>query len=170
MQVFGFLVFPDSKVDWEESINYYESEDIDYKQNFKEDLESRKSDLLKFLPEFFHPYIHDGTLNSEFPSAELRKEAEQWQKVYNQRMEELDKKYFLHYDSIKDQLPKNVVQLLENSLHDATVKSFEYPSKDTFVMTTDCRGGFHYFTDVKLTFTGVEELLVPENFEGEWWL
>ena len=44
------------------------------------------------------------------------------------------------------------------------------PSKDTFVMTLDCRGGFHYFTEVKLTFTGVEELFVPENFEEAWWL
>lgn len=170
MQVYAFLNLPDSLEDWEEHINYYESEGIDYKQNAKEDLELRKSDLLKFLPEFFHPYIHNGTLKSEFPSAELRKEAEQWQKDYIQRMEELYQKYFHHYESIKGILPKNVVQLHENTLHDATVKSVEYPSKDTFVMMLNCRGGFHYFTDVKLTFTGVEELLVPDNFEGASWL
>ncbi|WNC16010.1 DUF4085 family protein [Brevibacillus brevis] len=50
------------------------------------------------------------------------------------------------------------------------MKSIEYPSKDTFVMTLDCRGGFHYFTDITLTFTGVEELFVPDHFEGAWWL
>lgn len=111
---------------------------IDYKQNFKENLEHIKSDLLQFLPEFFHPSIHHGTLNSEFPSAELRNKAEQWQNDYEQRMKELYQKYHVHFESIKGMLPKNVVQLHENSLHDAKVKSFEYPSKDTFVMTLDC--------------------------------
>lgn len=31
-------------------------------------------------------------------------------------------------------------------------------------------GGFHYFTDIKLTFTGVSKLTIPEKVEGAWWL
>ena len=170
MQVYGFLAFPDSKEEWEESVQYYEEEGIDYKKNAKEDLESRKSDLLKFLPESFHPYIHNGTINCEFPSPELRNIAEQWLMEYDERMEKVRKEYNDHYESIKSQLPKNVVQLHENSLHDATIKSFESHPNDIFIMILDCSGGFHYFTDIKLTFTGVSKLTMPEKSEGAWWL
>lgn len=170
MQVYGFLVFPDTKEEWEESINDYKLEGYDFIKKSKENLELRKTDLLKFLPESFHPYIIDGTLKSEYPSVELRKMADQWKEEYNQQMKELNKEYFSYYNSIKDRLPKNAVQLIENSLHDATVKSFDSPSNDTFILILDCRGGFHYFTDVKLTFTGVEEFLIPEKFDMAWWL
>lgn len=170
MQVYGFLAFPDSKEDWEESVRYYLEEGIDYKKNAKEDLESRKGDLLKFLPESFHPYILNGTINSEFPSPELRNMAEQWLMEYDERMEKSRKEYKDHYESIKSQLPKSVVQLQENSLHDATIKSIESPSHETLIMILDCSGGFHYFTDIKLTFTGVRSLSMPEEIEGAYWL
>lgn len=47
-----------------------ESEKIgmDYKQSLREDAEEKKEDLLKFLPKSLHPYIHDNTINSEYPS------------------------------------------------------------------------------------------------------
>jgi hypothetical protein len=170
MQVSGFLVFPETKEEWEKMLAFYKSEGIDYKKHFKEDLESRKSDLLTYLPESFHPYIYDGTLNSEYPTPELRKMAEEWQKKYDERMEIIEKEYTQYYDSIKEKLPNNVVQLRENSLHDAKVLSIEIPSKDMFVITLDCRGGFHYFTDIKLTFLGVKELSPPDKLEGAWWL
>lgn len=85
-------------------------------------------------------------------------------------MEKLDEEYLLHYKTNKDKLPKIVVKLHEDSLHDAKVKSYYSPSIDTFIMTLDCRGGFHYFTDIKLTFTGVKELNLPKGFEGAFWL
>lgn len=170
MQVYGFLAFPDSKEEWEETVQYYEEEGIDYKKDAKKELESRKSDLLKFLPESFHPYIHNETINSEFPSPALRNIAEQWLVEYDERMEKIRTEYYDHYESIKSLLPKNVVQLHENSLHDATIKSVENPSNDTFIMILDCSGGFHYFTDIKLTFTGVSKLTMPEKIEDAWWL
>lgn len=49
-------------------------------------------------------------------------------------MEKIRNEYNNHYESITSQLPKNVVQLLENSLHDGTIKSFESPSYDIFIM------------------------------------
>ncbi|MGG3573974.1 DUF4085 family protein [Bacillus gobiensis] len=170
MQVSGFLVFPETKEEWNESIEFYKAEGIAYKKNHKEDLESRKNDLLKFLPETFHPYIFDGTLGMDYPSPELRKMAEEWQSSYENRMEDLFKVYNNYYQSIKNKLPKNVVTLHDNSLHDAQVTSFHRPSKETFEMTMDCRGGFHYFTDVKLTFLGVQELSEPDFLEEAYWL
>lgn len=46
----------------------------------------------------------------------------------------------------------------------------ERPSDDVLVMILDCRGGFHYFTDIRVTFLGVKELIVPERLTGSWWL
>ncbi|ALC83504.1 MULTISPECIES: DUF4085 family protein [Bacillus] len=54
MHVSGFLVFPETKEEWNESIEFW----IAYKKNHKEDLKSRKNDLLKFLPETLPSPIH----------------------------------------------------------------------------------------------------------------
>ncbi|MFM1654785.1 DUF4085 family protein [Brevibacillus sp. B_LB10_24] len=170
MQVAGFLVFPETREEWEEYIQYCSEEGIDLKKQVQEDLDFRKSDLLKYLPESFHPYIHDYTIRTEYPSEELRQMSERWQKEYRMRMERLALGYKQQYNAVKDKLPAGAVQLHENSLHDAKVISCELASGDRLIMTLDCRGGFHYFTDVKLIFTGVTELALPDKLEGAWWL
>ncbi|MFS0864724.1 DUF4085 family protein [Fredinandcohnia sp. 179-A 10B2 NHS] len=170
MQVNGFMAFPETREEWDEMIQYYEEEGIDYKENARLDLESRKSDLLKYLPESLHPYIHDGTINSEYPTLELREKVNQWLREYDERMERIYQEYNNHFKSIKNKLPKNVVQLHEKSLHDASIKSIKYDSTDTLSMILDCSGGFHYFTDIQLTFTGVKKVTMSRNLEGAFWL
>ncbi|PSL41557.1 uncharacterized protein DUF4085 [Planomicrobium soli] len=170
MQVFGFLTFHETLEEWEEELAYYKAEGIDYKEINRRDLEEMRADLLKFLPESFYPYIHDGTINSGFPTQELRDMAKQWEAEREERMEALFGEYNRHYESIKDQLPAGAVQLVEESLHDATVISVEKPSDEVLIIQLDCRGCFHYFTDIELTFTGVTEANIPEEFEGAWWL
>lgn len=137
MQILGFLMLPETKEEWDENIEDYEKYGMDYKRIFKEDVDLKKSDLLRFLPESFHPYINDYSINSEYPPLELRIMAEQWLKEYHKRMEILDQEYINHYKSIKDKLSNNVVQLHDNSLHDARVISYEIPSKDTFSIILD---------------------------------
>ncbi|MDX8363383.1 DUF4085 family protein [Cytobacillus sp. IB215316] len=165
MQVYGFLAFPESKKEWDEMIQYYKEEGIDYKKNAKEDLESIKKDLLKFLPESFHPYIYNGTINSEFPTPELRSIAEQWLSEYDERNKRIRDEYNEYFKSIKSQLPINVVKFYEKSLHDATIKSFECHSKDECLMILDWG-----VSDIKLTFKGVSKLTMPEKLEGALWL
>jgi len=169
-QIRSFLTFYETKEEWEDNIAWYESEGLDFKEICKNNLEYKRADLLKYLPAFFHPYIQDGTLNSQFPSEELRKMADQWRSEYDERTKANGMTYRSYYDSIKSSLPESVIQLFEKSLHDARVTSIETPSKDIFILTLDCRGGYHYLTDVKLTFTGVEKLQ-PENLSpGSIWL
>lgn len=67
-------------------------------------------------------------------------------------------------------MQKDVLQLNEKSLHDATVRSIESPAKSIVIMNIDGRGSFHYDTEIKLTFIGVEELLISEEAEGANWL
>ncbi|MEH7402623.1 DUF4085 family protein [Gottfriedia acidiceleris] len=171
MQVYGFLLsFPETKEEWDKSIKNFESYGRDYIKNHKEDLEILKNDLLKFLPEPFHQYINDGTLNTSYPSEKLRNMINNWKDKYNQQMEELDKEYLSNYNSSKDLLPFNIVKLNEISLHDSNVISIENPTNDTFVIYLDCEGGFNDFSEIKLTFKGVKEISMPENIKGGFWL
>lgn len=171
MQVYGFLLsFPETKVEWDKSIKRFKANGSDYIQSRKEELEIIKKDLLKFLPESLHSYINDGTLISMFPSEKLRKMINRWKDEYIKNMEDLDKEYLINYNSSKDLLPLNIVKLNEISLHDSNVKSFEKPTKETFVINLDCEGGFNDFSEITLTFNGVKEISMPENIKGGFWL
>ena len=169
MQVSGYLAFHETLEEWEEELAYYKEEGIDYEENNRCNLEGMRTDLLKFLPECFHPYIHDGTISIGFPPQDLRDMAKQWEQEHEARLEAISDDYSRHYVSIKERLPAGAVQLMEQSLHDATVISVE-KTEETLIIKLDCSGGFHYFTDIQLTFTGVAEADIPEDFAGAWWL
>ncbi|EDX66074.1 MULTISPECIES: DUF4085 family protein [Bacillus] len=170
MQVSGFLNFSETVEEWEEMLRESEKIGMDYKQSLREDAEEKKEDLLKFLPKSLHPYIHDNTINSEYPSEKLKKLMLEWTEDYEKRMDDLEQAYKDNYNSIKERLAQNVVQLYEYSLHDSQVTSVERKSKDTIIITLDCSGTFNEFDKLKVTFTGVSKCSIPENFEGAWWL
>ncbi len=170
MQVSGFLNFSETVEEWEEMLRESEKIGMDYKQSLREDAEEKKEDLLKFLPKSLHPYIHDNTINSEYPSEKLKKLMLEWTEDYEKRMDDLEQAYKDNYNSIKERLAQNFVQLYEYSLHDSQVTSVERRSKDTIIITLDCSGTFNEFDKLKVTFTGVSKCSIPENFEGAWWL
>ncbi|MBL3820672.1 DUF4085 family protein [Bacillus sp. BSL6] len=170
MQVSGFLIFSETVEEWEEMLRESEKVGIDYKQSLREDVEEKKEDLLKFLPKSLHPYIHDNTINSEYPTEKLKRLMLEWTKDYEKRMNDLEQAYIDNYKSIKEKLAQNVVQLHEYSLHDSVVKSVERKSESTLIITLDCSGTFSEFDKLQVTFTGVTKCSIPENFEGSWWL
>lgn len=169
-QIRSFLIFHKTEKEWEDDIAWYESEGLNFKEICKNSLEDNRTDLLKFLPAYFHPYIQNGTLKSEFPSEELRKMADQWLLEYDERVKEKGIAYRNYYNNIKSLLPENVIQLYEKSLHDAQITSIEQPLKDTFIMILDCRGGYHYLTDIRITFTGVQNIQPINLSVGSGWL
>lgn len=170
MQVSGFLIFSETVEEWEEMLRKSEKIGMDYKQSLREDVEEKKEDLLKFLPNSLHPYIHNNTMNSEYPSEKLKKLMFDWTEDYEKRMNDLEQAYLDNYNTIKEKLAQNVVQLNEYSLHDSVVKSVERRSKDVLIITLDCSGTFSEFDKLQVTFTGVTKCSIPENFEGAWWL
>ncbi|WP_033542854.1 DUF4085 family protein [Planococcus sp. CAU13] len=170
MQVSGFLVFPETEEEWETQQQMIREEGIDPGEMHRRDLEERKEDLLKFLPADFHPYIFDGTINSAFPTPELREMTAKWEANHEARVDALLDDYSRHYESIKEFLPPGAVQLTEKSLHDCIVKSADRPTDDRLVLLIDCRSGFHYFKDIQVTFTGVTEAIIPEDLTNAWWL
>lgn len=170
MQISGFLVFPETEEEWNENRELLIKDGQDPDAINRRDLAEKQEDLLKFLPESFHPYIYDGRLNSAFPTPELRTMTEEWERDYEARMDALLDDYSRHYESIKEHLPAGANQLTEKSLHDCIIKSTERPSDDELVLILDCSGGFHYHKDIKVTFTGVSEAVIPDDMENAWWL
>lgn len=146
-QVYGVLAFPDTKEEWESGIQEYEPNGKDFKKMMLEELEWRKSDLLKFLPKSFHPYILEGTLTTEYPPDELRKMAKQWNNEFKQRRRDIGKQYLQQFDANKESLPENALQLHEKSLHDGKVITSETISDNTFVILLEGNGvgSYTYF-------------------------
>ncbi|RLQ91288.1 DUF4085 family protein [Planomicrobium sp. Y74] len=170
MQVSGFLTFPETEEQWEEDQAGYREQGIDPAEVHRRELEDKKENLLKFLPESFHPYIYDGTINSRYPTPELLEMAGKWEADYEARFDALLDDYSRHYESIKESLPPGAIQLTEKSLHDCVVKRVDRPSDDELVLLIDCSSGFHYFKDVEVKFTEVSDSLIPEDITGAWWL
>jgi len=170
MQVAGFLTFPETEAEWEAYQEGYRADGVDPVKIQRQELEDLREDLLKFLPESFHPYIYAGTINSAYPSPELRDMIAKWEADHEARVDALLDDYSRHYASIKESLPPGAVLLTEKSLHDCVVNSAERPSDDVLVLRLDCRSGFHYFKEIQVTFTGVVEAFIPEDLADALWL
>lgn len=170
MQVYGFLSFPSSREEWEETLQSYKEYGIDYISTIRNDLEIRKPDLLKYLPKSMHPFIHNKTLMTEYPSSELKETGTQWLDNFEDRLRKIRKECVKNYKELKHKLPNNVVHLHENSLHDANVISFEYmPEKREFIMILNhLEDGKE--VNVILTFTDVKDIILEDNIETALWL
>ena len=170
MQISGFVIFSETIEEWEEILRESEKAGMDYKQSLKEDVEEKKEDLLKFLPESLHPYIHNNTINSEYPSEKLKKLLLEWTEDYEKRMNHLDQSYIENFNSIKEKLTQMSFNYMSTHYMIVIVNSVERRSKDTLIITLDCSGTFSDFDKLQVTFTGVTKCSIPENFEGAWWL
>ncbi|MBB6635079.1 DUF4085 family protein [Cohnella thailandensis] len=168
-QVYGFLVFHETMEDWEEDITWHTREGLDFEERQRNDLERRKPDLLEFLPESFHPYIEDASIRLQYPTPELREMAAIWREDYSTRSKRLWEERRTSYQAIRGFLPDSAVQLYEKSLHDARVLSVERPSESELVLSLDCGGCMHYYTEVKLTFIGGSPPF-PDIPVGGFWL
>ncbi|WP_238649682.1 DUF4085 family protein [Paenibacillus piscarius] len=170
MQVRGFMVFPEKEQDWLEDVAWHVAEGISYEQRAQDALDYYKSDLLKYLPEYFHASVLNGTLKSTYPASEFRERAEQWCREADERIQAKFTEYRQSYNAAKSMLPAQAVQLAERSLHDARVISCTVPADGVAELVLDCSGAMHYQCDVRLRFTGVSGLSVPERIEGKYWL
>ncbi|NQX43765.1 DUF4085 family protein [Paenibacillus tritici] len=170
MQVRGFMVFPETEQDWLEDVAWHVAEGISYEERAKDFLEYMKADLLKYLPEYFHSSIYDGTINSTYPAPEFKEQALQWGRNYDERLQENFREYRQGFEAIKDLLPAPALQLVEKNLHDSRVISYVVPEDGVMEMTLDCSGAMHYQCDIRLRFTGVTGLMLPEQLEKKYWL
>jgi hypothetical protein len=140
---------------------------------YQEYVDNKISLLKKYLPPHLassYVEIEDIVLRRGYPNPELKKQIDDWVADAMTEYERLLDQSCDHYETIKDQLPSAVVNdLFEHTMHDCKVLSVETPSSDTFIMTLR-NGGFWNHEFIKLTFTGVEELLMPEQLLHNFWM
>lgn len=161
MTIIRFLDFPDTIEEWEENTQVF-CQDSDFIKVCKEELEERKQDLLKYLPEPFHPFIYDGTLNTTYPSPNLRKLAADWVKKTEEKTLSVMKEYDKFFKSIKKLIPPNAQKIHDIGIHDAKVLDFKKNDKTFEIIFGDRK--------LKFTFTNVKKLAIPNRLLERWWL
>ena len=154
MQVYSSIAFPSSKEEWDELV----ASDLEYITNQRLRMDWLEEPLLRSLPESLHSRVLDRTLLSEYPSEDVMSILKRWRSDY----EDISKRNFKesreNYESIKNRLPKGVIQLHERSLHDARFISFDHSEEKQ-----ECRLLLEHhekekYIEVTLKFKGVKYL------------
>lgn len=98
LQIKGFLYrLPETEEDWKYDLDYFFKEGLEYKSMCKNRLESYRDELLVYLPEPFHPYINNETINYGY-HADLRNMILEWVKEWKDGQEKIKKDYNKHYN------------------------------------------------------------------------
>ena len=92
--------------------------------------------------------------------------------MFNDSDINVEKSYSTYYKSIKNFLPKDILNLNEKySFHDSQITSFEYTANNQIIIKLNCEGSF--LSDAKLailTFSEVKSAELSDNYIGNWWL
>jgi len=170
MQHSGLLAIPESDEEWEDFIKSFEEEGEDVYEYLKEDLLQMKNKLLQVLPERFHPYVNDGTINQPSLDSRVRKELLVWIEGKERLTEKVMEEAKEYLESIREQLPASLVNIVEEGLHDAQVQHIF--RKDRCIrMTLNGDGSFSNASSIVIEMNDI----VTETFdqpvtEGMYWL
>lgn len=172
MQIYGSLVFPDSKEEWKELVQSYDDMDIDYIERLKAELAYRKNDLLTFLPVSLHPAINKGTFMIDYPSQEEREVIEQCRSRFKHKLETIRNECKANYALIKHLLPENAVRIYEDVYtHDATVLAVDFcQERQECILLLNNIDGNGQTVDIKLTFTGIHKISNLAHIIDAWWI
>lgn len=170
MQDAHILALPESDEEWADFIRSFEEEGEDVHAYLSGDLKQMKERLLNVLPEEFHSFIEDGSINQPYLSKDVSTELLAWLKGKQQEYEEVIEQARVHFDSIRHQLPEGFVKLQENGLHDASILHIARKD-DAIRLTLDGAGSFNAAACIVLTFNKVEKEYsdLPLK-EGQYWL
>ncbi|MFJ7667963.1 DUF4085 family protein [Lysinibacillus sp. NPDC097195] len=172
MQIYGFLVFPESKEQWEELVQSYYDMDINYIERLQKELAYRKNDLLKFLPASLHSEIRNGTFMTEYPSQDQKDIIEHWRSHFEHKLETIRKECKENYGLIKHVLPVNAVRLYEEVYtHDATVLAVDFSQeRQECILLLNTIDGNGQTVDIQLTFSRVHKVANIEHIMDAWWI
>ena len=123
MQDAHLITIPESEDDWESFIRSFEEEGENVYDYLDQELEEVKEVLLSVLPDEFHPYVLDGTINKPELDKKVREQLIAWQNKETEKYERCMEEAALYFEKIRDKLPQGLIDIYEAGLHDAVLKN-----------------------------------------------
>lgn len=166
----NLLPIHETDEDWGITIEDAKEEGEDIIARLKEELEEVKEELLLILPSRFHSYIEDGTLNQPSLPIEVREDYLQWMKEKEKEFEEALDAAHTQTEEAKIFLPIEVQEVLEDSLHDATLERIEREDNRLHLfINTD--SGFTTKSHIHFTFHDIQAEEATESIQvGQWFI
>ncbi|MFJ7936070.1 DUF4085 family protein [Sporosarcina sp. NPDC096371] len=170
MQDAHVLILPESDEEWQDYMQEFAENGEDGHAYLRERLEQEKGRLLKVLPQEFHLFIEDGSINQPYLPTEVRRRLLIWhndmEKKYMTVLEQANR----HFEAICNLVPENFVKLRKMGLHDARIKHI-MRQDDTIRITLNGSGSFNKASCIVLTFQKVkEERSELPLGKGQFWL
>ncbi|MBE1555641.1 DUF4085 family protein [Sporosarcina limicola] len=170
MQDAHVLTLPESDEEWTDFIRSFEENGEDVHAYLQSELERNKGRLLTVLPEEFHSFIEDGSINQPYLPKEVRERLLMWSNEMEQNYKTVLEQARLYFESICDQVPENFVKLQEARLHDARILHIAHKD-DAIRLTLDGSGSFNNAVCIVLTFKKVKKEHSDLPLEaGQHWL
>ncbi|WAA11036.1 DUF4085 family protein [Fervidibacillus albus] len=169
MQLTGMITTFETDDEWEDFLQSFDSEK-DAFEYLRCELRDEKDRLLKALPETFHPYVHNGSINQPTLPEQIRKQLILWQKGLEEKVEKTMGDAHRHFQHLQKELPPSFVQLMEEGLHDAQI-TYIFRKDDYLRLTLNREGSFSNSAAVVLEFFEIqtENCDLPLS-EGMYWL
>lgn len=127
MQIYGSLVFSDTKEEQEQEIEWYIKEGRDYYEESLKRFELISPYMIKYLPENLQKYIDDRSImDCNVPDAAMREKVTSWRTQWNDKWKSVCDQYKQYYDSIYNDLPEDLKKMGRDiRIHDATIISLK---------------------------------------------
>jgi len=156
MQDAHLLTFPESDEEWADFIRGFEEESEDFRAYLRGELESIKDRLLQILPETFHPYVLDGTINQPELPKRVRDEVLAWLKEKQEEAEKVIDAAGEYKEKIRGELPEGLAEIADAGLHDAQIR-FIRRGEDVLRLTLDGSGSFSCGEAAVIEISGIKE-------------
>ena len=167
--IINILMLPESDEEWTRLLQEEAAEGIDGNAARQERLQHLSEQLLQVLPDRFHPYIHDGSLNQPYLEAAVRNDLLQWELEQRQLIRTSLEAAHHAAESLKELVDEHTCELLQKGFHDGQLLQQTHQA-DRLTLRLET-GGFNLERYVTLHFDNPQiEYKGKELQIGCWWI
>lgn len=135
------LLIPKDDDFWPDQIEYAREQGFDFNERQLTELLEVKEKLLQIVPEKFHRYIEDGSINLPGFPKRIAKKYWAWQDEIEEQFIQMQVAAGENTQNVIPKLLPNAQIIFERTLHDARIESTSWEGEDYHVLL-NCSGGF----------------------------
>ncbi|MGI2296736.1 DUF4085 family protein [Paenibacillus sp. GXUN7292] len=167
--IINLLNLPESEEEWSRLLMEEAEQGIDGTAMREQRLAAMSEQLLRMLPDRFHPYVHDGTINQPNLEAAVREDLLQWYQEQRQQITASIEGAWHAAESLEELVDEQTCKLLQEGFHDGQLlHQLNQADKLTLRLTA---GGFNreryvtiHFENPQIEYKGTELRI------GCWWI